>query len=122
MMKAVLQRILQAIFAPLAKATIFNTALPAAEANWLGADITPTNSPSFLRLHVTVAAAGIFRVARTVSAVTVTEDLNSGSALTANAAYIFDIEWRSGDSLNFSYSVTGADILVFRANEIGAAL
>jgi len=106
---------------PIAKAAIFNTALPAAEAGWLGAAISPTNSPSFLRIHVTVAAAGILRVARTVGGVTVDENLNSANALVANAAYIFDVEWRTGDSLNFEYSVTDANILVFRADEIGGA-
>jgi hypothetical protein len=106
---------------PIAKAAIFNQALPAAEASWLGADIAPTNSPSFLRVHLTVAAAGILRVARTVGGVTVVENLNAGNALTLNAAYIFDVEWRTGDTINFRYSVTGANILVFRADEVGAA-
>jgi len=107
---------------PLAKATIFNAALPAAEAGWLGADIAPTNSPSFLRLYVCVAAAGIFRVARTVGGVTVAENMNAGNALVANAGYLFDVEWRAGDTLNFRYSVTGANILCFRADEVGAAV
>jgi len=107
---------------PIAKAQIFNAALPAAEANWLGADITPTNSPSFLRIYVAVAVAGVLRVARTVGGVTVVENLNHGVNLTANDGYIFDIEWRAGDSINFRYSATGANILVFRADEIGGAL
>jgi hypothetical protein len=107
---------------PIAKAAIFNTALPAAENAWLGADIAPTNSPSFLRIHVTVAVAGVIRVARTVGGVTVVEDLNAGNPLTQNAAYIFDVEWRTGDTVNFRYSVTAANILVFRADEFGAAV
>lgn len=107
---------------PIAKAAIFNAALPAPEGAWLGADITPTNSPSYLRLYVCVAAAGVFRVARTVGGVTVVENINSGNNLVANAAYMFDIEWRTGDSINFRYSVGGANILVFRADEIGGAV
>jgi hypothetical protein len=107
---------------PIAKADIFNTALPAAEAAWLGADIAPTNSPSYLRIHVAVAAAGVLRVARTVGGVTVVENLNAGVPLVANSAYSFVVEWRTGDSINFRYSVTGANILVFRANEIGGAI
>ena len=105
---------------PIAKAAIFNTALPTAEASWLGTAITPTNSPSSLRIYVCVAAAGILRVARTVAAVTIVENLNSGGSLVANSAYMFTVEWRTGDSLNFRYSTTGANILVFRADEIGA--
>lgn len=107
---------------PIAKAAIFNTALPAAEANWLGADIVPTNSPSYLRIHVAVAVAGFLRVARTVGGVTVVENLNASVPLVANSAYAFNVEWRTGDSLNFRYSATGANILVFRANEIGTVL
>ncbi|GAI77153.1 unnamed protein product, partial [marine sediment metagenome] len=90
---------------PLAKASIFNTALPAAETNWIGTDITPTNSPSYLRIYVCVSVTGILRVARTVGA-TVTEDLNSGADLVAGAAYLFTVPWRTGDSINIKYSVT----------------
>ena len=109
------------IMQPTAKAAIFNTALDAAEAAWLGTAITPTNSPSYLRLYVCVSITGIFRVARTVSGATVVEDLNSGTALVANAAYMFTVEWITGDSLDFRYSTTGGTILTFRADEIGAS-
>ncbi|GAI11075.1 unnamed protein product, partial [marine sediment metagenome] len=91
---------------PIAKAAIFNTALPAAEANWLGSDIEPTNSPSYLRIYACVSVTGILRVARTQDATTVTEDLNSGTDLIADAAYMFTVPWRTGDSINVKYSVT----------------
>lgn len=106
---------------PIAKAAVFNTALPAAEADILGADITPTNSPSYLRIYVCVAVAGIFRVAREVGGVTVDENLNSGDNLVANAAYMFTVPWRTGDSINFEYSATGANILRLLVDEIGGA-
>ena len=106
---------------PMAKADIFNTALPAAEADWLGADITPTNSPSYLRIYVCVAAAGVLRVARTTGGTTVTEDLNGGASLTANSAYMFTVPWRSGDRINTRYSVTGANIKRLLIDEIGGA-
>ena len=106
---------------PIAKAAIFNTALPAAEANWLGSDIEPTNSPSYLRIYACVSATGILRVARTVSAVTVTEDLNSGTALVADAAYMFTVPWRTGDSINIRYSVTTGTIKRLLIDEIGGA-
>ncbi|GAI16402.1 unnamed protein product [marine sediment metagenome] len=108
------------LLSPLAKAAIFNQALPAIGVNWLGADITPTNSPSYLRIYLTVAIAGTLSVVRTVG-VPVVEQLNHGVALVTNCAYMFDVEWRTGDGLNFRYSATGANILVFRADEIGAA-
>lgn len=106
---------------PIAKAAIFNTALPAAEANWLGSDITPTNSPSYLRIYACVATTGVLRVARTVGAVTVTEDLNRGVNLVADAGYMFTVPWRSGDSINIRYSVTGANIKRLIVDEIGGA-
>lgn len=106
---------------PVAKASVFNTALPLAEADWLGAAIVPTNSPSYLRIYVCVTVSGVLRVARTVGGVTVTENLNDGVALVANSAYMFTVEWRTGDSINLRYSVTGGVINIIRADEIGAA-
>lgn len=104
----------------IAKAAIFNTALPAAEADWLGAVITPTGSPSYLRIYVCVSVAGILRIRRTVAAVTVTENLNSAVALTAGAAYMFTVPWRTGDDINLRYSVTAGTIECLRIEEGGA--
>jgi len=107
---------------PIAKTQIFNTALPAADNDILGAAITPTNSPSWLRIYVSIAVAGRLYLRRTVDGVTVSEDLNSGANLVANAAYCFGpVEWRTGDSVNLRYSATGGNILVLRIDEIGAA-
>ncbi len=106
---------------PIAKAAIFNTALPAAEANWVGTDITPTNSPSYLRIYACVSVTGILRVARTVGGVTVTEDLNSGADLVAGAAYLFTVPWRTGDGIDIRYSVTTGTINRLLIDEIGAA-
>lgn len=106
---------------PIAKAALFNTPLPAAEANWLGFDIRPTNSPSYLRLYVCVDVAGVLRVARTSNWSTVTENLNLGNQLVANAAYMFTIPWRSGDSINIRYSATRGTIKRLVIDEIGGA-
>ncbi|GAI76734.1 unnamed protein product, partial [marine sediment metagenome] len=65
---------------------------------------------------------GILRVARTVEGVTVTEDLNSGADLVAGAAYIFDVPWRTGDSINIKYSVTTGTINRLLIDEIGGAV
>ena len=106
---------------PLAKADLFNTALPAAEANWLGSDVEPTNSPSYLRIYACVSVTGILRVARTIGGTTLTEDLNSGTALVAGAAYLFTVPWRTGDSINIRYSVTTGTITRLLIDEIGGA-
>lgn len=101
-----------------AKARVFNTVLPAADNDILGTDITPTESPSYLRIYFVAAVAGILRVARTVSGTTITENLNGGNALTANASYMFTVPWRSGDGIDFRYSATGANILTLDAIEV----
>ncbi len=106
---------------PLAKADLFNTDLPDAEANWLGSDIEPTNSPSYLRIYACVSVTGILRVARTQDATTVTEDLDSGADLVADAAYMFTVPWRTGDSINVRYSVTTGTIKRLLIDEIGGA-
>ncbi|MBA7583074.1 hypothetical protein ES708_25012 [subsurface metagenome] len=132
MLEEILKRVLRAVFGggsdinigviiPIAKAAIFNTALPDAEANWLGSDIEPTNSPSYLRIYACVSVTGILRVARTVGAVTVTEDLDSGTSLVADAAYMFTVPWRTGDSINIRYSVTTGTIKRLLIDEIGGA-
>jgi len=104
---------------PVAKAAVFNTALPAAEAGWLGATIAPTKSPSYINIYVCVSILGILRVARTVGGVTVTENLNAGVNLVAGAAYMFTVPWRTGDSINIRYSTTTGTITRLIIDEIG---
>ena len=89
---------------PISKANVFNTAVTA-NANILAGDITPTNAPTLFRIYATFSASGVFSVKRSVGATTVTENMNQGNALVANASYIFDIMVDSGESINFIYSV-----------------
>ena len=105
---------------PIAKAELFNTAMAAAEDDWLPAAITPTNSPSYLRVYVCTDTDGILRVARTIGGVTITENLNGGNNLNAGASYMFTVPWRSGDEINLRYSVP---VTVSRCtiDEIGGA-
>lgn len=109
------------IISPKEKASIFNTSLPAAESNWLSTSISATNTPSYIRVYVSVDTAGILRIARTVSGTTITENLNAGNNLTADASYLFTVEWRAGDSINIRYSVTSGNIKILRIDEIGGA-
>ncbi len=112
---------ISAITAPIPKASVFNTSLPAAESNWLSSNIFPTNTPSYIRIYVCVSVAGILRVVRTIDGTTITENLNAGNNLIANAAYMFSIEWREGDLINIRYSVTTGTIYILRIDEIGAS-
>ncbi len=107
--------------APIAKGGIFNTAQPAADADLLAAALAPTNSPSVFRVTVCMSNAGLFYARRTVAGVSVNEYFNDNLVLAANAVYCFDLPVRSGDTLNFRYSVTGGTTLVLRVDEIGAA-
>ncbi len=104
---------------PVIKASVFNTALPAAEGAWLVTAIIPNFEPSYLDVYVCVSVTGIFRIARTVGATTIVEDLNSGVALVAGSKYAFTVEWRAGESINFRYSVTGGTILKLTVDEFG---
>jgi hypothetical protein len=106
---------------PILKASIFNTALPLANTDILATDISPTNSPSYLRIYVTIAAAGQVYIRRKILSTTVSEYLNAANNLVANAAYMFDIAWSIGETVNIRYSVAGANILCLKIAEMGAA-
>ena len=99
------------------KANVFNTALPAANANWLATDIIPSLAPGIVRIYVCVSIAGVLSVKRTVSATSVSELLNSGNALVAGAAYIFSVSWIVGESLNITYSTTTGTINKLQIDE-----
>jgi hypothetical protein len=92
---------------PISKANIFNTALPAAEASLVGANMPCTMDPGYLLIYFHSSLAGILRFARTRAGATVVEDLNGGGALTAASGYAFSVPWRHGDEGNLRYSVTG---------------
>ena len=100
------------------KANVFNTALPTAEANILTTGLTPTNAVSYFQISVSMATAGVFRATITRSAVTVTVDFWQGANLQANALYTFPLAVRTGDTINFKYSATGANINILRVEEV----
>jgi hypothetical protein len=103
---------------PSAKATVHNTAITAAT-NILASDITPSDPPSIFRIFVAVNTAGVFSARITRDTTTVGVNLNGGTSLTANAAYMFDILVHSGDSVNFQHSGSGT-LLVLRVEECRA--
>ncbi len=96
-------------FTPIQKGRIFNTAVLAAT-DFFAADLAPSNTPTTFRIYVCLDTAGVFDVQRTSAAVTVAEELNSGGALAADAAYMFDILVHEDDTINLQTSV-GAQIL-----------
>ena len=105
--------------APINKALVFNTA-ESANTNILAAAISPTNAPSTLRVQVALSVAAVVNVMLTRGTTTVTLSLNGGSTLAANAVYVFDVIWHSGDSVNFQVSAA-VTVLELTADEIDAA-
>lgn len=89
--------------------SIFNTALPAAEADWF-ATALDIPADGTMRVTAQVGVAGVLRVRITRSAVTISANLNSSSNLTASALYAFDVPVKAGDTLNLRYSVTTGNI------------
>lgn len=105
-------------FMPIAKATIFNTAVNA-NTNILGAGISPTNSPSILRVTICLNTGAVFNAQITRGGTTIAFRFNGGTALAAGAGYTFDLPWRSGDAVNFQ--VEAADtVCLLNADEVGA--
>lgn len=104
--------------APIQKAFIHNQALPTAENNWLSPDITPTNTPTLLRIMVGVSITGIFKVVITNGGDAQILNLKESVALVADSLYDFEILVHSGDTINFRFSTTVGTIRILRVQEI----
>jgi len=105
---------------PILKGSVFNTSVTA-NTNIFSSDLSPTNSPTTFRIYACFDASGVLSVVRTKDGVTVTEQLNDGSALVANGAYMFDIIVESGETINFQYSVN-ATAIVLKVVEIPSVI
>lgn len=86
------------------KASVFNAAVTAA-ANILSTSLSPTYTPCIFRIYAAFDAAGVLTLRRTSGGATVSEELNSGTVLTADAAHMFDVTVDSGETVNLQYSV-----------------
>lgn len=69
--------------------------------------IAPTNAPCIFRIYVVLGTGGVFSVQRTANGTTSTENLNAGAALTASAAYMFDILVDQGEKIDFQSTASG---------------
>lgn len=108
--------------APIQKAFIHNQALPAAENNWLGTDITPMNTPCTFRITVGTSITGIFKTAITNGGNTQVLNFKESVAVVADSLYTFEILVHSGDTINFRFSTTTGTIRVLRVQEIYPAI
>jgi hypothetical protein len=103
---------------PYNRVNVFNTALPAANATISGVAISPVNcDPGVLRIYICISVAGVLTLQRTVGGTTLNELLNNGNALNAAVAYVFNVLWRAGESIQLTYSATGGTINKLQIDE-----
>jgi len=114
--KRFLKWVIRKSFEGILKGSIFNTAVTAST-NIFASDLTPSYSPTLFRIYCCFDTAGVLSVIRKKDTTTVTEQLNSGNSLNANAAYMFDILVEEGENINLQYSVD-ATCLVLKVVEI----
>lgn len=91
-------------FKPIIKGSVFNDSVTA-DTDIFDPALSPTNTPTTFRIYACFDTAGILTVRRTKDAATVSEQLNSGANLTANAPYMEDIIVETGETINLRYSL-----------------
>jgi len=106
---------------PIQKALQHNVTLPAAGADLLGANLSPTNTPCSFRITIAVSITGQLTLVRINGGVEVKPLLNGGIALNERVEYTWDIQVYAGDTINLEYSVTGGTVMVLRIAEIDAS-
>jgi len=92
------------------RASIFNTAITA-NTPILTTSITVL-VPARLMIYCAFSVAGVLSIIRTRGTVTVSEQLNAGATLTANASYMFQILIDSNDTVNLQYSVSATALVI----------
>lgn len=85
--------------------------------NMLPVELTPTSAVTTFRIYACFNTAGVVSVRRTEGGATVAENMNSGNAVAANAAYMWDILVTSLETINFQHSV-GSTILYLLVVEV----
>jgi len=99
---------------------IFNAPYTAA-ANLYATNMVPKRSVCMVRVNCAFSASGILSLVRSMvvagQTVTVTTAYNAGVALTSASEYVFDIYVSAGETLNWTYSVSGTT-LKFTVTEI----
>jgi len=106
---------------PIQKALQHNVILPAAGADLLGANLSPTNTPTSFRITIAVSISGNLTLVRINGGVEVKPLLNGGIALNERVEYTWDIQVYAGDTINLEYSTTGGTVMILRIAEIDAS-
>lgn len=102
-LEAILKAALESVNQGSLKGQVFNTAVGAG-ANIFAANLSPTYSPTTFRIYAAFDGSAVLSVTRTRAGITVTEQLNGGTALATNCAYAFDIIVSTGDGINLQYA------------------
>jgi len=102
---------------PLEKANVHNTNKTAL-ADFLAADITPSDPPCLFRIQVALTTAAAFKAKITKATNTQTVGLNGGADLAAACVYIFDLIVHTGDSVNFISDENQTPVMLLRVQEI----
>ncbi len=110
--------------APIFLTSLHNQALPAANTNWLPADLVPVNTPTTFRIMVAVSIGGNFSAAITNGGNTQTLLFNAiaGPALVLGSLYTFEMLVSAGDTVNFRYSAAPGIIQKLIVEEVDAAV
>jgi len=105
---------------PSLKGSLFNQSVTA-NTNIFASYLTPVSLPCTFRIFACFDVDGVLSVVKRVGATEVVMQLNSGSTLSANCLYAFDVAVAEGEEINFRYSVdaTALDVKVY---EIGASI
>jgi len=102
---------------PELKDSVYNQGIPTG-IDIFATDLEPTESPTTFRIYACFDPGGILTVTRTVGTTTVTENLNGGANLAANASYFFDIAVHYGEKINLQYSGVGATCISLKVWEV----
>ena len=74
--------------------------------------LTNDSTPGIFRIQVCFNIASTLTVRRTNTAVTVSEVLNTGVNLTANALYTFDVIVAADDTINIQYGINATALSI----------
>jgi len=99
---------------------VFNTPITA-DTDIFGVDLEPSSSATTFRIYACLNTAGVLTVRRTRGDTTVSEDLNAGTNLVANSAYMFEILVEELETINLQYSVN-ATVISLKLFEITGAV
>jgi len=102
------------------KGRVYNTAYAGGGADVFAADLTPSYTPTTFRIDVVIDTAVTCLVVRDDGTAEVDGIMNSGTALVANAEYIFDITLTSAEAFNMEFG-GACQILFLEVTEIPGA-